>query len=444
MSVLRDLLIQKVMSGDNAYKPPALVMASGSDGCISTSGDGLTWLGSLYWGNDSWFGSCWGDGKYVGVGDNGAMVSGGTYYSHPFKVGTHPWTSVCYGHSKFVAVGGNGSSHLASHSSDGSNWATPFSVGTGGSYSWRSVCYGNSRFVAAGDAGYMATSTDGVSWDTPFRVGSDTFFSVCSNGPTFVAVGNQGVISRSTNGTTWTTPVRSAIGNNSWKSVCWGKDKFVAVGTGGLMTSSPDGVTWTAPVSLGLLTLTSVCRAGPRFVAVGYAGDGSSARCYSTSSVDGISWMPPLPYTTGEWHTVCYKPPRWEYRISVEQSNETYPIEGERFAYIGDPTGFSTQYSLGSVDTTAFIEGRQILEAFTYMGPLALTRAWDSPYFYLKWDGAITDDQTYMIRIINEEKSELLNLEMNLQGLSFICPKTGFLLTSETGKTVTLIIEPRQ
>ncbi len=443
MSVLRELLIQKVMSGNKAYKPDTLVMASGSDGYCTTSGDGLTWIGSSKQGNDAWYGSCWGDGMYVGVGDNGAMIWGSLYFSPPFTVGTHPWTSVCYGDSKFVAVGGNGSSHLASYTSDNRNWATPFTAGAGGSFSWRSVCYGNSGFVAVGDSGHIATSIDGISWSTPFTVGGDTFFSVCWSGSTFVAVGNNGVISTSSNGTTWTTPVRSAIGNNSWKSVCWGKDRFVAVGTGGFLTSSPDGATWMDSVSLGSLTLTSVCRAGPRFVAVGYAGNGPSAICYSTSSVNGISWMPPVPYRTGEWHTVCYKPPKWEYRISVEQSDQKYPVDGNQSAYVGKPTGFSTQYGLGSISMTAFLDGKQILEAFTYVGTHPLTRVWDRTYFYMKWDGAINEDQIYTIKIINEAKTVIFNIDMNLNGLSSICLDEGFSLNDETGKTVTLIIEPK-
>ena len=39
-----------------------------------------------------------------------------------------------------------------------------------GSNSWNSVAYGNGIFVVGGNSGYVTTSVDGITWETPYQL----------------------------------------------------------------------------------------------------------------------------------------------------------------------------------------------------------------------------------------------------------------------------------
>ena len=62
--------------------------------------------------------------------------------------------SICYGNGKYVAVGESGK---MAYSSDGNKW-TLVSDSRFGTLGISSACYGNGKFVAVGSSGRMAYS----------------------------------------------------------------------------------------------------------------------------------------------------------------------------------------------------------------------------------------------------------------------------------------------
>ena len=83
------------------------------------------------------------------------------------------WRSICYGNGKFVAVGDNGA---LAHSDNGIDFDTGSITGDN---NWRSICYGNGIFVAVGDGGALAYSDNGTDFDTVSITGSNTWKSIC-------------------------------------------------------------------------------------------------------------------------------------------------------------------------------------------------------------------------------------------------------------------------
>ena len=98
--------------------------------------------------------------EFIIVGDNNMA-----------NIGSGTWYSVCYGNGKFVAVGNHGN---VAYSTDGVNWTTKIV----GSVTWNGVCYGSGKFFAVGSGGAVTYSTDGVNWTTRM-VESTTWNGVC-------------------------------------------------------------------------------------------------------------------------------------------------------------------------------------------------------------------------------------------------------------------------
>ena len=96
------------------------------------------------------------------------------------------WQSVCYGNGKYVAVG-NYNSNIMAYSTDGISWTQ----GTmPSSQNWQSVCYGNGKYVAVGNynSNIMAYSTDGISWTQGTMPSSQNWQSVCYGNGKYVAI----------------------------------------------------------------------------------------------------------------------------------------------------------------------------------------------------------------------------------------------------------------
>jgi hypothetical protein len=239
-------------------------------------------------------------------------------------------------------------------SPDGTNYSTE---STGNPFAGRSIAYGNSIYVAVGvgrtpdgqgSFGVIATSPDGVTWNTqmpPNNVAG--LFGVTYGGGVFVAVGPKSgaqgsVILTSADGTSWVRTAESSGISNDWQwvtygngmfvvvgmnleeqgdapilistdgshwnsqvshthepfnSVVYGNETFVAVGTS--VAISSDGTTWTNQ-SLGLsLALEAVTYGGGRFVAVGYNG-------LILSSTDGLIWSKSQSGTVNHLFGVAY------------------------------------------------------------------------------------------------------------------------------------------
>lgn len=224
-------------------------------------------------------------------------------------VGSNDWNAVTYGNGKYVAVGQNGS---IAYSSNGVNW-TNKQIGTN---QWKSITYGNGKFVAVGgysDGGYVAISTDGVTWTTQKNITDAHIFDICYNGSIFVIVCHwgtskgRGYILKSTDGVNWGSKI--TVGNGyGWAGICYGNGKFIAVGDNygtsgncGIAVSS-NGVNWSIANSNNADSWGSVAYGNGKYVAVGNFG-------YIITSEDGVTWNTPVKITgagTSQWFHVTY------------------------------------------------------------------------------------------------------------------------------------------
>lgn len=221
------------------------------------------------------------------------------------------WKSIAYGNGKFVI--GNWSGHL-SCSSDGKNWTTPVKPQKPSQVSdarWfphvKSVSYINGKFVAlipTNSWGYIVNSTDGINWDIPilvFHKGDASTYCYLNdlnyiNGK-FIAVGYPqdtdpyGSIVTSIDGVTWDSPIR--IGTFNFYSVAYGNGKYVIVGSktnvDGYIISSTDGINWTNEQRVKTGILTDIIYVGGKFIAVGCHYSGSNGGNI-VSSTDGVNW----------------------------------------------------------------------------------------------------------------------------------------------------------
>ncbi|HZZ17748.1 MAG TPA: hypothetical protein VFE25_00165 [Opitutaceae bacterium] len=157
----------------------------GTNGCILSSKDGITWT-SQSSGTTSWLlGATYGGGKYVVVGDNGCVLisPNGIIWINPNQSATTArLNNVTYGNGRYVAVGEGGA---VISSADGLKWE----LGNSGLTGWLrglafvrgfdyATDYGSvvftpgsipDRFEAAGQGGIIITSVDGISWTRDTR-----------------------------------------------------------------------------------------------------------------------------------------------------------------------------------------------------------------------------------------------------------------------------------
>ena len=255
--------------------------------------------------SQTWYSVCYGNGKYVAVGNSNIMAysTDGINWTEGNMPSSQRWSSVCYGNNKFVAIASNNSNIMA-YSTDGINWTQG---NLPDSHQWQSVCYGNGKFVAVVGNGEpspnMAYSTDGISWTEGNMPRSQYWNSVCYGNGKYVAVGNTSYMAYSTDGISWTQSTMPS--SQYWESVCYGNDKFVAVDTNSnIMAYSTDGISWTKGTLPSKQYWSSVCYGNGKYVAIsGIPGGVSNIMAYST---DGISWTEGNMPSDQYWNSVCY------------------------------------------------------------------------------------------------------------------------------------------
>lgn len=179
---------------------------------------------------------------------------------------------VVYGGGKYVVVGDGGAIWT---SGDFINWV-PQTSGT--SSNINAINYTGSVFFACGAAGLILTSTDGITW-TDRSVAISQGFQRCSiaNGVYFIT-GGSGSVARlytSTNGTTWTAQtIPSGMQRTLLDVIYFGSTYYVVgsqISANPAYGSSTDYITWTSNNSgtitgngTGLFTNGSVVVMGNR------------------------------------------------------------------------------------------------------------------------------------------------------------------------------------
>jgi len=215
-----------------------------------------------------------GAGGFVAVGsgvarlnDNGNWVS--TSVSMSAQVGV-----VAFGADKFVALSKNGSNVYVS--SDRTSWTTE--TASGAEADMTDMVFANGKFVAVGKAGKGCWSSNGTSW-TKFTLNqNDNFVAVKYGNNIFLALGAKGSVYKSADGSSWT----QLYGNSaaSYKQIVYANNKYVAVGDSGVSVSS-DGIKWESKTSAK--NLTGVAFGAGKFAAVSDNGT-------ITYSADGNTW----------------------------------------------------------------------------------------------------------------------------------------------------------
>lgn len=288
----------------------SLFVATGIDGAIFTSPDGLTWTDRTIPGNSSTF-------SHVLHTDQGWLALG--YLTPPYaskdgitweKWGsgkTEDLSGIVKGHDQMLAIGLGGSLFT---STDGKAWKDT-SLGSGSSF--RAIAFANQQFAIVGGRGEIFMSPDGKKW-TRRETGVDgDLFGLTWTGSLWVAVGRattqnpgQATIITSPDGVTWT--LRPSHLTGRLESVAWSGHRLIAVGTataGGLLgaiLSSPDGVTWSKEIDTFEKPFHHVVYANRQFLALAENG-------ISLLSSEGSEWQKSV--SEGEAMTSAWTGNHW-------------------------------------------------------------------------------------------------------------------------------------
>jgi len=264
-------------------------VAVGYLGWVVTSPDGINWTERVWATYDADLNDvCYSSekGLYVAVGDDEATddaliitSSDGITWTERTTPKRYSLFGVCYGNGKFVAVGeyDDEDSYILT-STDGITWTEQSNPGDQYNNLY-DICYGNGKFVACGGNGVILVSTDGSSWTKYFTPKYSYLQGICysSEKGLYVAVGNSDTydayIITSTDGINWTE--RSNPKAKNLQHVCYDSDlgMFVAVGNNdgsdAYILTSTDGITWTERSNPKNITLRAVC-IGPSRIDVSY------------------------------------------------------------------------------------------------------------------------------------------------------------------------------
>jgi hypothetical protein len=286
---------------DVAYHEGTYV-AVGDVGVILTSEDGTDWSYRVSDVGQTLYGVVYGDGIFMAVGGRGTMVTSSDGESFTTQTMQVPDTiannlsvlDVTYGNGTFVAAGGvTGGKDLILVSKDkGESW-TKHSLDTTNNN--RGVSFGNDTFIVVGTLAMGVSKDGGTTW-TIIESMKDYYDVTYAKG-IFVAVGGQGKIATSTDGITWQTHNQSST--LSFKGgVTYADNTFLAVGavgTAGRVATSSEGINWTIHSAGAAEELLRVVHGNNGFVAVGKNGtiiqSSTAAPDLSTVGIDVSSGL---------------------------------------------------------------------------------------------------------------------------------------------------------
>lgn len=281
-----------------------------------------------------------------------------TLYNTGFGATSSAIYAIAYGNGVHVVAGmSSGSSPYLSTSTDGITWSTPYQGGM--SYTPSKMIYAGGKFLIGMTNGYMYTSTDAVTWtnrSSVFQTSNYAIYGLSYGGGIYTAVGGSGTIATSTDAVTWTTRTAN-FGSADLKAVVYGGGRFTATGMhvsgNPLATTSTDGVTWTTRTTgWGLGSYTSLYSIG-----YGYSPS-NSANIWAIGSTTQISISTDL--TT--WTLTSPGPISGNTVNEISYYNNTfYYAHNNGLAYSTDPASWSatalTTGIGGQINTLAYNNG---------------------------------------------------------------------------------------
>lgn len=262
------------------------LLLSGQNSLVIASDDGVTWdpvptsplpTGSLIAPRPLLWQLAASGAKVVAVGDFGAILEG--TIAGGLRGQRSPTDEILRGVSvargRWVAVGSGGT---VLFSRDGRNWRSERSPT---SVDLRGVAWTGHRFVAVGDQSTVISSRDGRHWHLDESAMPCALLGVARGSGRFVAVGGSGDVQISRDGRAWRrvrTPNRQDL-----YAIARGPHGFVAVGARGTVLVSRSGISWTSRSVPTRLNLHAVFWTGSRYLAGGDRGELLGSR-------DGSRW----------------------------------------------------------------------------------------------------------------------------------------------------------
>jgi len=236
--------IQGIAFGNSIY------VAVGSTGYIATSPDGITWTERSSGTSAKLNHVAFGDGLFVVAGDDFSgsprlitSPDGITWTNRTVPNFSSDLDHVSFGDGLFIVIGDS----YAATSTDGINWTerTVPNIQT----RMNASTFGNGLYFIFGNSGYIASSPDGTTWTQRNVAGTNNDLDAAAFGDgTFVVAGN-GFVATSTDGISWTEGTLGT--SDEMRDVDFASGTFMLVGGNSGNTyaaTSPDGITWTQRV----------------------------------------------------------------------------------------------------------------------------------------------------------------------------------------------------
>lgn len=209
------------------------------------------------------------------------------------------WRGITYGNGKFLAKSGD----YLSSSTDGVTWGTPYYVSISGFSDFSrlaNLAYGNGKYIAAGwivgssSDLPIATSINGTNWttvDISGDVGNHWITDIIFDGTKFIMLDSlNSNILVSSNGTNWQTQTTAL---SQIQKICYNGSLYVLYNFSNNVYYSPDLTNWTRAYPNINGGINIIGFDGTRFFIIfTYGGAGGGKRI--TYSIDGINWTTPV------------------------------------------------------------------------------------------------------------------------------------------------------
>ena len=255
--------------------------------------------------------------EFITVGDKGYICTKLKNVYKVQQVGTNEWNAVAYGNGKYVAVsgyyvqGGFKDAGYVTTSTDGITWTTPKKLASSDNV-FNDIKFLNGKFVAPGSYGRVMTSTDGINWTISTTAGFGTQCDggyICYGNGKYVIISDSGwYVAESTDLVTWSN---STTGGSGYAyDIIYHMGVFVALGEYDKLYYSSDPIdrpTWKRlDVGEDNVHWTGITTDGKKLAMVGYSYTNTSQMGWTSTSIDGITWTTPKVLGTTFLRAVTY------------------------------------------------------------------------------------------------------------------------------------------
>lgn len=187
----------------------------------------------------------WNGSIFCAVGDSSTVYTsrdGVAWAQHPFPPG-YSLSDIIWTGKFFVTVASG--TNVSAVSKDGKSWVfgtLPYST------AWSRLAYNGKTIccISANNLPFVATSGDGIVWDSQSLSGSRYGSAIGVMGTRFVITSSTSLYSYSNDGITWINANFHTGGTNGWSAVASDGNIFCALLYGTTTGAvSPDGISWT-------------------------------------------------------------------------------------------------------------------------------------------------------------------------------------------------------